>query len=89
MIRRARLAALAPLIRFELPIAWAMLVGYAAAFVAVALNLVATGQFRLVTLLVALGLVHDGLDAVRSAEPALGESADQETQGPPQDTRGA
>lgn len=54
--------------RLQRPAAWVLLVGAAATLVAVLFDLIALGNARLGTLLVAAGLVVDGFQAVQEAE---------------------
>jgi hypothetical protein len=52
----------------ERPCAWILLVGGVITFISVLFNLIATGDVKTVTLLVAAGLIVDGFSAVQEAE---------------------
>lgn len=68
MLRRLQ-ARLLPLFgRLQRPAAWVLLVGAVVTLAVVVLDLIALGNARLGTLLVAAGLVVDGFQAVQEAE---------------------
>lgn len=54
--------------RAQRPAAWVLLVGGAVTFVAVAVNLIATGTAKWATLLISADLVVSGFAAVQEAE---------------------
>lgn len=66
-MRRLERLVLAFFARCERPVGWVLCVGAVVTFGGVLTGLIATGELRLVTLLVAAGLALDGYSALRDA----------------------
>ena len=67
VLRRIELAALRGFARFERPVAWVMFAGAVVTFIGVFTGLIATGQFRLLTMVAAADLGYTGYSALRDA----------------------
>lgn len=61
--------------RSQRTVAWAILAGGVVTFVAVAMDIVATGEAKLATLLGALLVINDGWQAVQAVENELDSEA--------------
>jgi hypothetical protein len=66
-IRKAERATLRAFGKAERTVAWVLCIGAIVTFVSVFTGLIAAGELRLVTLLVAAGLAFDGYSALRDA----------------------
>jgi len=67
-LRRVRRRVLRLFGRLERPAAWLLLVGGMITFIAVALDLIRTGNAKWATLLIAADLIVSGFSAVQEAE---------------------
>jgi hypothetical protein len=74
VLRKIELAALHWFERFERPVAWVMFAGALVTFVGVFTGLIATGQFRLLTMVAAADLGYTGYSALREAYDSESET---------------